>query len=709
VGRYRLEELLGDSPLGPLFSARGLDAQPSWYLVRILAVPPIQPPEAQVAYPERFQQQASYIATLQHPYLLPLLDFGIAGGQPYVVWPFVPPRSLSVRLAQSGPVDVLTAGRYLDQIAGVLEYAHEHGTLHGDLTTDSLYLRPNGHIVVADLGIRWMLELDAEDARLYPYLGNSEAWAPEYLLDGPVGPYTDVYALGAVLYRLLTGYPAFSGETVEEVAQQHLGAAVPPLSLWRAGLPTDLDGIIATAMAREPERRFRQPGALANAYYEIVAPRQVGRVPFISRPAQGVQRTQGPLPIPSGPLAPSAWNGGQTRRTARLDADAQGSSALRAAASIPLAHTGHSDGVAGFERSPLWGRSNRLVRNALFLGLVLVIGVATTLALVALNGGHAGAARPTGVALFVDSPQGLPGHTDALKITIHGLAAPATGFHYDAWLINSVSEHVVALGTLAASERTFVLNYGGDGGSGLAGTNLLGVGDRVEITLEQGQVSLPVGRVVLSGAWPARAFIHIRHLLVSYPNTPGQVGLVVGVLGQVQLLSAQAQLLQSVAAGGNAVAVGCTAQNLIDIVEGTRGAHYRPLPSTCAAQSIAQVGDGFGLLGTDGYLAEASSHASLAAIAPDSTPYIRVHAGHVMIAMTNIQGWVTTVDHDALVLLGHPDDTNVVHEILVLAGHAYYGVDTNGDEQIDPVPGEAGAITGYDHAQLMAALRLTSA
>ena len=119
------------------------------------------------------------------------------------------------------------------------------------------------------------------------------------------------------------------------------------------------------------------------------------------------------------------------------------------------------------------------------------------------------------------------------------------------------------------------------------------------------------------------------------------------------------------------------------------------------------MGDGFGILG-QGYATTAAAHAALAATQPDSTNTIRLHAGHVEIATNNIQGWVTTVDQDALKLLANPSDTPVIQEIVNLSDHAYHGVDTNGDEQIDPVPGEAGAITAYIHGQLMAGLPLIS-
>jgi len=276
-----------------------------------------------------------------------------------------------------------------------------------------------------------------------------------------------------------------------------------------------------------------------------------------------------------------------------------------------------------------------------------------------------------------------------------------------AWLINDQNEQIVPLGKLAANGQKFSVTYTGTPGAKQQGTtNLLGLGNKITITLEQGQVSLPTGKILLTGVFPPLAFVHIRHLLFKFPTTPHNIGLLVGLMKQAQLLNGQALILQNAANGGNQAAIQCAAQSIINISEGSKGTNYKPLAAHCAALNITQTGDGFGILG-QGYLITAASHASLAANQKDSTANIRLHAGHIIIATNNIKGWVTTVNQDALKLLNNPTDTSVVQEIVTLSDHAYHGVDTNADEQIDPVPGEAGAITAYIHGQLMAALPLT--
>jgi hypothetical protein len=684
IGAYRLAELIGQSELGPVFAARG-ESPASTYLLCLIAIQPTLSSSARALYQSRFQQQAGHIATLQHPYILPLIDYGFQQDQPYVVWPYVAPRTLSARLAQSGPVDPLTAGRYLDQIAGALEYAHQHATLHRGLSTNCIYLQPDGRVVVADLGLRRMAELSHEDPRPFPLRENYEACAPEQILNQRVDTYTDVYALGGVLFHLLTGRPVFDAPSVEERYQMHLVAPVPALAQVRPGMPPALDGLLVAALAKDPEQRFRQPGALANAYHDIVAPNQAARVPFITgAPALGGPR-------------------GQVASTSRPS--------VRARVAVPgmAAERATPGGTLRGTSAPpprVTQAGSRSVRNALLAVLVIALVVVTALGLAAFNGRLTGASSATGQVIFTDNPASPPGYSDAFTVTIHGVAVPQLGTHYEAWMVNSATEGITALGTLTANGSDFILVSAGDGKDGRPGTSLLARGDTIKVTQEQGTNRLPVGPTVLTGTFPPQAMAHVRHLLISFPTTPGQIGLVVGILQQTKLVASQALLLQSVVGGKDPVAVACVGQSIVDILEGAHGAHYKALGDSCAARNVTAAGDGFGLLGASGYLATAAEHASNAAIAPDATPYIRTHASHVENATTNLNSWLATVDRDAVALAGDPTQTGLTAEIAQLADRAYHGVDINGDEQVDPVIGEAGAITAYDHSELMAALFL---
>ncbi len=397
-------------------------------------------------------------------------------------------------------------------------------------------------------------------------------------------------------------------------------------------------------------------------------------------------------------------------KTASLEVNVRSTPASHAPSTLPASYmrgqsetpapAGNAGGFASRRSRPglLW--------PAVFL-LVLLAG-GTVLAIGLLRHSRGPDANPlaggaSGQVIFIDGTSGSGG-TDALRISINGLSAPPAGSHYDAWLVDEASERTAALGQLSAQGGGFTLSFAGNGANGRPGVNLLSSGNIVKITQEQSRVQLPTGKVLLSAQFPPAAFVHIKHLLFSFPTTPGKKGLLVGLLEQTRLLNAQALALQSIAGSQNIVAIRCLAQSLLDISEGLAGPHAHVLPAACGAST--PTGDGFGILGTNGYASTAATHASLAATQADSTTTIRLHAGEVETGTTNISHWVTTLDQDALALLSNPANQARIAEIVALADHAFHGVDANGNGQIEPVAQEEGAATAYLRAQLMASLTL---
>jgi serine/threonine protein kinase len=689
VGTIRLEQLLDQSALGPMFLGRER-ASGSAVRIRVLHIPPAQTPEIAATYRHALERQAVPIATLRHPYILPLTDFGIYQGLPYLVWPHLVMRPLSTRLAQSGQMDVVAVGRYLDQIATALESAHALGLLHCNLSADCVFTQLDGQTVVADFGVRQLLETLGAREQARPFYGSLEACAPEQLTYGASGPYTDVYALGGLTYRMLTGRPVFAANTLDALLQQHLYAPIPSVLERRAGLPRGLDRMLATALAKEPWARFASPGAFTDAYHDVVSPGRGTRVPFATLTA-------------ASRLSPHEHTKPATQTHARPST-----------APPPAAVTSEDKRR---RLATLTSRPLNIIATALLI-LLLVSG-----GLFVWGGGRLfpSDVAPAGQVEFVDSPSGLPGHSDALHLSTKGLPEPPDGSHYRAWILNQQTEQIVPLGTLTGADQIYSLMYTGDGDPGTPSTNLLGIGDKVEITLERGDVTAPVGPVVLSGVFPPKASVHIRHLLLSFPTTPGKVGLLVGVLGQTQALNAQATLLLNAQANKSVTAVRCSAQSILNIIEGTRGPNYRLLGPSCQAPNSTQSGDGYGLaippsassdpasadLDAVGYLTVASNHASLAATQSDATATIRTHGGYVQTAIANIKGWVTAADQGALQLLKTPLDTVTASELATLCDHAYHGMPSATDHQINPLPGQAGAITAYEQGQFMAAVTLT--
>lgn len=303
VGAYQIEQLVEENTLGAVYTAR-VQASEATYHLHVLRPSATATPETRIVFLGQFQQQARELAALladeqqrpKHPHLLPLVDFGSIQGMPYLVWPHTPMKQLTELLNTSNALDTLTIGLYLDQIASALEYAHEHAILHRDFSSDVVYLHDDGRVLIADLGVMRLLELGLKDelqTKLYAHNFSSTP-APEQLLNQPENTYTDVYAMGALLYRLLTGHCVYSASSLSDLAEQHLHAPVPSLSTWRQiiigqrDVTPQLDKLIAAAMAKDAQQRLQHPAELANAYHQIVFPGNSMRQPVVSPLAQAV-------------------------------------------------------------------------------------------------------------------------------------------------------------------------------------------------------------------------------------------------------------------------------------------------------------------------------------------------------------------------------------------------------------------------------------
>jgi len=353
------------------------------------------------------------------------------------------------------------------------------------------------------------------------------------------------------------------------------------------------------------------------------------------------------------------------------------------------------------------GRGRRKLFISLLLAVVIVgSAIAGTILFTRPNPAPLPPTIATGQVSFFDSQAAIPGTTDSLKITASGLSNPPAGSQYDGWLIDTDNEQFLALGTLSKKGTSFNLE------SSQPGTNLIAKGNKIEITQEQGQVSGPSGKNILSAAFPPTAFLHIGHLLSKFPSTPGQIGLLVGLLNETQKLNTQAALLQNNLGNNKAQVRQCLAQSIIDIIEGTNGADYRQLPYVCGTLNIMETGDGFGLLDpgptadNHGYIATAFNHAVLAASPTDTTDTIRNQAKKVEVSTDSVKALVQQINGDALQLLANPSTTSQVAEIVSRSDHAYHGFDQNGNGTIEPIVGEAGVVTAYDNGQLMASLTL---
>ena len=216
---------------------------------------------------ERFAQEIQTAARLQHPHILAVFDSGESAGRLWFTMPYVQGESLRDRLKRESQLPVEEAVRIATETARALAYAHAEGVVHRDIKPENLLLTRDGSVLVADFGIARVV--DAMHGGLTSTgmtLGTPAYMSPEQASgERQIDARSDVYALGAVLYEMLAGEPAFSGPNAQAVLARVLTQTPRPIGPIRAAMPRAIDAVIAKAMAHTPADRYATMDAFAAA------------------------------------------------------------------------------------------------------------------------------------------------------------------------------------------------------------------------------------------------------------------------------------------------------------------------------------------------------------------------------------------------------------------------------------------------------------
>ncbi len=258
-GDYEILEEIARGGMGVVYRARQVS------LDRVVALKMILAGQlASEADVERFYVEAKAAANLQHPNIVAIHEVGQHDGQHYFSMDFVAGNSLA-ELVRESPLPAARAARYVKTIAEAIEFAHRQGTLHRDLKPSNILIDAFDQPRVTDFGLAKRIEADAQLTATGSLMGTPSYMSPEQAgaCGGKVGPASDVYSLGAVLYELVTGRPPFLGETLIATLNQVLNAEPVAPRLLNPNIPRDLETICLKCLQKEPQHRYPSSEELA--------------------------------------------------------------------------------------------------------------------------------------------------------------------------------------------------------------------------------------------------------------------------------------------------------------------------------------------------------------------------------------------------------------------------------------------------------------
>ena len=260
LGHYQLLDRLGHGGMSEVYLAYDEAHQ------RNVAIKVVVSTHAD--YIERFRREAYAVSMLQHAHILPAYDYGEQGPWHYMVMPLIERGTLRDRLLE-GPLSLEEAGAILEQIANALQFAHDQGIVHRDIKPSNILLRDEHYIYLADFGLAKSLEGGSTITQSGNLLGTPEYMAPE-LTEGPATTSSDLYALGILLYEMVTGQVPFSGETPIAVYWKQIRDQPVPPSQVNPAIPPAIERVILRALEKDPQYRYQTANELAQAYIEAL-------------------------------------------------------------------------------------------------------------------------------------------------------------------------------------------------------------------------------------------------------------------------------------------------------------------------------------------------------------------------------------------------------------------------------------------------------
>ncbi|MHC5035941.1 MAG: serine/threonine protein kinase [Planctomycetota bacterium] len=258
IGKYEILSEVGRGGMGVVYKARHLE---SGQTVALKVLLPAEAPSAEDV--ERFRQEARTASGLSHPGIVRVLDVGEEKGIPYFAMEFLDGQPLDIEIGEN-PISPQRALTIVRDIALALSYAHQNGVLHGDLKPSNIFMTSEGKPMLGDFGLAKRVMSGQKSPPRGFVFGTPGYIAPERFEGGrKADARADIFALGAVLYEMLTHRPPFEGATLENVISRVLREEPLPPSRFGAGLPEEIEAICLKCLEKNPADRYVDAEALA--------------------------------------------------------------------------------------------------------------------------------------------------------------------------------------------------------------------------------------------------------------------------------------------------------------------------------------------------------------------------------------------------------------------------------------------------------------
>ncbi|MEM8857378.1 MAG: protein kinase [Chloroflexota bacterium] len=260
IGHYLIEEIIGSGGMARVYKAFD-DRVKRYVAVKMLS----EHFTNQDYLFDRFEQEARLIASLEHHAIVPVYDYGNHDGRPYIVMRLMTGGSLADRL-EEGAVDLKTISNILTRIAAALDKAHANEVIHRDIKPGNILFDEDGIAFLADFGIARFSEMTQSGV----VVGSPHYMSPEQARGHPIDSRSDVYQLGVLLFEMLTGTLPFDGESIDSVIYQHVHEPVPRLVNFNPDLPSNLQGLINDALAKNRDNRISTAVELASRFSKLI-------------------------------------------------------------------------------------------------------------------------------------------------------------------------------------------------------------------------------------------------------------------------------------------------------------------------------------------------------------------------------------------------------------------------------------------------------